>query len=158
MLRFDLAYSTAKSFSVFSPLAPPFESPFPVQKSEEICINFMNNLLYDANISVSESCLSKYISKSSMLKLWDWPPVAPPLSMAFFTFSWSSQRRTENPPMSLVDWAAARCQKQEKWCQCGTFPSNMGDCRTKENTQKTQCMKTGRWKSSENDPAVKQTI
>lgn len=60
------------------------------------------------------------------------PPVAPPLSMAFLTFSWSSQRRLENPSMSAVDWAAARCQKQEKWCQCGTFPSNMGDCRVKK--------------------------
>lgn len=57
------------------------------------------------------------------------PPVAPPLSIAFLTFSWSSQRRSENPPISAVDWAAALCQKQEKWCQWGTFPSNMGDCR-----------------------------
>ena len=32
VLRFDLAYSTAKSFSVFSPLAPPFWSPFPTKK------------------------------------------------------------------------------------------------------------------------------
>lgn len=30
VLRFDLAYSTANSFRVFSPLAPPFASPFPV--------------------------------------------------------------------------------------------------------------------------------
>lgn len=59
---------------------------------------------------------------------WPPPPTDPPLSMAFFTFSWSSQRRSEKPPMSPVDWAAARCQKQEKWCQWGTLPSNMGDC------------------------------
>lgn len=32
VLRFDFAYSTAKSFSVFSPLAPPFCSPFPTKK------------------------------------------------------------------------------------------------------------------------------
>lgn len=51
--------------------------------------------------------------------------------MAFFTFCWSSQRRSENPAISAVDWADARCQKQEKWCQWGTFPSNMGDWRTK---------------------------
>lgn len=66
----------------------------------------------------------------------DWPPVVPPLSMAFLTFSWSSQRRLENPSMSEVDWAAARCQKQEKWCQCGTFPSNMGDCRGNKEQRK----------------------
>ena len=58
-----------------------------------------------------------------------WPPAAPPLSIAFLTFSWSSQRRSEYPAMSAVDWADARCQKQEKWCQWGTFPSNMGDCK-----------------------------
>lgn len=59
MLRFDLAYSTAKSFSVFSPLAPPFESPFPVQKSEDIFIKFVNNLLHDLNISVSGLYMKK---------------------------------------------------------------------------------------------------
>uniref|UniRef100_A0AAZ1XFJ2 G-protein coupled receptors family 1 profile domain-containing protein n=1 Tax=Oreochromis aureus TaxID=47969 RepID=A0AAZ1XFJ2_OREAU len=35
VLRFDLAYSTAKSFSVFSPLAPPFWSPFPTRSKIE---------------------------------------------------------------------------------------------------------------------------
>ena len=77
----------------------------------------VTHLIYDHQIK-------RYQSKTKLLCV---PPVTPPVSMAFLTFSWSSQRRSEKPAMSAVDWAAARCQKQEKWCQWGTFPSNMGD-------------------------------
>lgn len=56
-------------------------------------------------------------------------PVTPPASAVFLTFCWSSHLSSEKPSTSTsgcrMQWPTF--QKQEKWYQCGTFPSNMGD-------------------------------
>lgn len=95
--------------------------PFKATRIDELGLNDLRLHPRDSN------CKANKCNKENQL-----PPVAPPVSMAFLTFSWSSQRRSVNPDMSEVDCTAARSQKQEKWCQCGTFPSNMGDCGKKD--------------------------
>lgn len=55
VLRFDLAYSTANSVSVFSPLAPPFASPFPVwtkmrNEAANMLVAHLNETFCERNI------------------------------------------------------------------------------------------------------------
>lgn len=89
--------------------------------------NFKSPLTTEAISFCTQTKLTQKVLSLWLSMLIGLPVPAPPVSMDFLIFSWSSQRSSEKPSKSVWDTSRARFQKQAKWCQWGTLPSNMGD-------------------------------